>query len=95
MSFLIPSAQAAVDPKVLGGVLDPIIQNVVSPLVGLAFIVAVVMFAWGAIQMIMKADDSEARDNGKRHMLYGTIGMAIMVSAWGIIHFIGETISGI
>jgi len=92
---LFPKANAAVDAAAFGKVLDPVISNVVYPIIWLLFAVGIFMFAWGVAQMIMKADDVTARDEGKRHMLWGAIGMFIMVSAWGIVYLVSNTIKGI
>jgi hypothetical protein len=95
MVSLVNTAYAASDPTTaFAGVVDPIISNIVNPLIMLMFAVAIIIFVWGVVEMIMKGDDSSARSQGQSHMLYGVIGMAIMLSAWGIVYFISNTISG-
>ena len=75
-------------------VIDPIIKNVVDPLVMLAFTVAIFVFVWGLYQMFSNGDDPTARSTGQSHMLWGIVGIGIMISAWGIIYFISNTIAG-
>jgi hypothetical protein len=75
-------------------VVDPIIKNIVDPLVLLAFAVAIFVFVWGIYQMFSNGDDPSARSTGQSHMIWGIVGIAIMLSAWGIIYFILNTISG-
>lgn len=95
IEHFIPQANAAVDAAAFGRVLDPVIKNVVNPIIQILFAVGIFMFAWGVAEMIMKADDATARDEGKRHMLWGAVGMFIMVSAWGIVYLVSNTIKGI
>ncbi len=53
------------------------------------FSLTTVYFIWGVIQYVMGArGDDEKLDQGKRHMVWGIIGMAIMASAWGIVEII-------
>lgn len=83
---------AAVDSAVFGQVINPIMTNIVSPLIVLAFAVAVVVFAYGVIQMIIQETDAAARTKGKMAMLGGLIGLLIMGSAWGIIQVVSNTV---
>lgn len=78
-----------------GGVdqlLSKIAENIINPFIILLFVFALVIFLWGVLQFVMKADDEEARKIGRRHMIYGILGMALMVSAFGVVRFIANTI---
>jgi len=92
IDHLIPSAQAAVDSAAFARVIDPVIENIVDPLVMLVFAVAIVVFVYGVFQMVW-SDADDARKRGRMSVLGGLIGMFIMLSAWGIIHIIADTIS--
>lgn len=76
-------------------VINPIISNVVNPVVELMFAVALIVFVWGVVEMLMKGGDADARTKGRNHMLGGVIGMLIMMSAWGIVNLIANTIGQI
>ena len=92
---LIPHAQAATTDTTtaaFANLVNPIIDNVVSPLLMLAFAIAIVVFVWGVVQMLIHGDDPDARIKGRNHMLAGIIGFVIMLSAWGIVEFIADTI---
>lgn len=93
--FLISHANAAVDATKLGNVLNPIIVNIVYPVIALVFGLAILLFVYGIIQMIINGNDPEARKKGQGMILYGSIGMFIMVSAWGIIYLVSNTVIGI
>lgn len=85
-------ANAAIDSASFGKVVDPIINHIVNPIIMLLFAIGMVVFVYGVFQMILHADDADARSTGRQSMLWGVIGMFIMVSAWGIINLIANTI---
>lgn len=96
--LLIPQmrvAQAAFDPTAFGKVVDPIISNIVYPVIYVVFALGVFVFAYGVLEMIWKGGDAEARKTGRMHILFGVIGMFIMISAWGIIALVSNTLKGI
>lgn len=64
---------------------------IVNPLIILMFAFALVGFVWGVFGYISKADDGEARAKGAQHMLWGIIGMALMVMAFSIIKIMLNT----
>ena len=92
---IIPQVYAASNLESFGRVIDPIITHIVNPIVMLMFAVGLVVFAYGVIEMITHQSDENARAKGKSHMLGGVIGMFIMLSAWGIINLIANTVKGI
>lgn len=65
---------------------------IVNPAIKLLFAIAIVMFLIGMIEFISGAENEEKRAKGKQHMLWGIIGMFIMVSAMGIINLITATL---
>jgi hypothetical protein len=56
------------------------------------FAVGLVVFAFGVFEMIWNGGDAEARSKGKMHMLGGVIGMFVMLSAWGLIYLVSNTL---
>jgi large-conductance mechanosensitive channel len=93
--FGIRFAEAAVDMTAFGNVVNPIVNNIVYPIIQLMFGLAVVFFVYGALQFVFHGADEKAREKGKATLLYGTIGMFIMVSAWGIVYLISNTVFGL
>lgn len=95
-SFLqIPSAHAAVDATAFGNILNPIIANIVYPIIELMFGVAVIVFVYGVLQLVFHGSDETAREKGKLTITYGTVGIFIMISAWGIIYLVSNTVKGL
>jgi len=60
-------------------------SQIIAPIILLLFTLALVVFFWGVADFIRGADNEIARDTGRKHMIWGIIGIFIMVSAWGII----------
>jgi hypothetical protein len=80
--IFIPYAYAAVDAAAFGKALDPIITQIVTPIVLFAFGIGVFMFVWGVIEMIRKADDPAARSTGWKHIL-------LVLSEWLLCYLLG------
>jgi len=78
----------------LVSIMSKIINAIVVPLVSGLFVLAVLIFVWGIFRFVIGSGDPTARKQGQEHMLWGVIGMAIMVSVYGIIRVIANTIPG-
>lgn len=65
---------------------------VVQPILALVFGIAFVIFIWGVFVYIRDSDDDKGRAEGQRSILWGLVGMVIMISAFGIINIIQGTI---
>ena len=86
---------AAPDPTpAFAAIVNPFIDNIVSPIIMLMFAVTIIVFVWGVVEMLMHGDDASAREKGRWHMFFGIIGIFVMVSAWGIIQLISNTLWG-
>ena len=68
--------------------------QIIAPIVMLLFVLSLAMFFWGIANFMREADNKEAREVGQKHMLWGIIGMFIMVGAWGIITISINSIGG-
>ena len=65
---------------------------IINPLLALFFAAGLLLFVWGIIEFLGGlSEDSEKKEDGKRHMLWGVIGMFIMVAALAIINLITNT----
>lgn len=79
----------------LDGPLQKIVDVIVNPAIKLLFILAFIVFLWGMVEFIRSADNETGRDKGKLHMLWGVIGLAIMVSVNGIMRILQGTIDSL
>jgi hypothetical protein len=88
MDFLTNTAYAA------AGNIDQLIANInryiINPFIGFLFVLATVWFLIGLARFFL-AGSPEDRETGKKHMVWGLIGMFIMVSVFGIMTLIVNT----
>lgn len=61
---------------------------IINPLIFLLFAAASVYFVYGLLQFVMNSSNDEAREKGKRHMVYGLVGLFIMVAVYGILNML-------
>ena len=72
--------------------LDKIKTEIVNPAIYLLLALAAAYFVWGVFTFVSNQESDEAREKGKQHMIYGIVGIAIMLSAFGIMRMIAGTI---
>lgn len=65
---------------------------ILKPLIYLMFAVATLVFVWGVQGFVGAADDAEARAKGSQQMIWGVLGMAIMLAAAALVTIIGGTV---
>lgn len=82
-----PVAYASVSTLING-----IEKVVINPLIGLLFALAFVYFIYGVMQFILNPTSEEVRKSGKNHMIWGLVGLFIMVAVFGIMRLILNTI---
>ena len=74
---------------------DSFISNVnkliVNPLIILLFALAIVYFLYGIFQFISNQENEEAKTKGKSHMIWGIIGIVIMMGVFTILNIIMDT----
>jgi hypothetical protein len=68
--------------------LNKIIQSIANPAIKLMLAVAVMVFLYGVVEFILGADNEEKRNVGKQHIVWGIIGLFIMVSVFGIMRIL-------
>ncbi len=67
----------------------------IYPVLIFLFAVAIAIFIWGIIRFIAAADNEEERAIGKKHLVWGIIGLFIMFAVWGIIAVIRNFINSL
>ncbi|PIQ68530.1 MAG: hypothetical protein COV91_03690 [Candidatus Taylorbacteria bacterium CG11_big_fil_rev_8_21_14_0_20_46_11] len=97
VSFLFPLVTLATDtsPANTTDLLNNISKFLINPMIFTLFSIAFVVFIWGLVQFVANLNNEEARSTGGKHMIWGLIGMAIMVSVNGIIGIIDSTVKQI
>jgi hypothetical protein len=67
---------------------------IINPILALIFAIGLLVFIYGIVEyMAGLASDGKSKEEGKKHMLWGLIGMFIMVAAWGILRIIASTLN--
>lgn len=67
------------------------LQDAFSLASGLILTAAVIFFLWGVFQFVRAAGDEEAQKVGRSHIINGLIGIAVMVSVWGLVKFLTQS----
>jgi TRAP-type C4-dicarboxylate transport system permease small subunit len=75
----------------LGSLISAVNRKVLDPLIGLLLTLAIVVFFWGMVKYIRSLGEKEKKE-GKDLMVWGIIALFVMVSVWGIVRLIANTI---
>jgi uncharacterized membrane protein YidH (DUF202 family) len=65
---------------------------IINPIIILLFALALVYFLYGLIEFIMNAENEEKRTTGKQHMIWGIIGVTIMMGVFFLMNLILNTL---
>jgi uncharacterized membrane protein YidH (DUF202 family) len=76
----------------LNGFITNVDNMIINPLILLLFALAVVFFLYGVLEFIMNQENEEKKTTGKSHMLWGIIGITIMLGVWFILGIILNTL---
>lgn len=71
--------------------INNITRLILNPLIELLFVIALIVFVWGIVQFVNSETADNKREEGKKKIMYGVLGMFVMFSAYGIIHLILDT----
>lgn len=83
LSFLPLMAFAATVDSILLSV-----RTTLNYVIAILFVLVTIYFIWGIIQYITAGGKEEQLAQGKKHMIWGIVGMAVMGAAWGIVGII-------
>ena len=84
-------AAVTIPPTVLN-LIGIFTTTILNPIIALLFAVALVYFIYGVVQYIWNPDNEAMREQGRRNMLWGIIGLTVMVSVFGILRFVISTL---
>lgn len=75
--------------------IDQLLLNIntyiLNPFIGFLFVLATILFLYGLARSYLSPSSTD-REVGHRHMMWGIIGMFIMISVFGIMRLITGTI---
>ena len=71
--------------KTVEEIMGVVVSEILTPIVTLLFALAIILFIWGIVEFLIYSDNEEKKSIGKRHMVWGIIGLAIMIAVNGIV----------
>jgi hypothetical protein len=86
------SAQIAAAAPSLVELSQSIQKTVYKPLVTAIISYAILLFVWGVYRYIAHAGDEKAAAEGAKLMSYGVIVLFVMVSVWGLVALLMDTL---
>jgi hypothetical protein len=90
LSFmLLPMVAAAQSP--FSDLLEEV-QGFINDLIPLLIGLAVVFFLYTLARFMLSAGDPEKQKNAKGMMIYGIVVLVVMVSVWGLVNFVVDTL---
>jgi uncharacterized membrane protein YidH (DUF202 family) len=72
--------------------LNAVAREVELPIVTLLLVVALIVFFFGVFEFLRDLDSEDERRKGIQHMIWGIVGLTVMVSALGIVTVIKNLI---
>ena len=72
-------------PPAVVNIVQGIVTEIINPLIGIIFAAALVLFIYGLLVFIIGAGDEAKKTTGKQHLLWGIIGMTVMVTVFTIL----------
>lgn len=84
--FFINTAYASVDSFILS-----VNKVIINPIIVFLFALAIVYFLYGVYEFISNQENEENKTTGKNHMVWGIIGIVIMMGVFTILNIIMNT----
>jgi len=80
------------NPQVVGKIQGVIctIGNILDIVIPILVVLGVVYFVYGVVMFVI-ASDEEAKTKGRNSMIYGIIGLVVIVAMWGLVNIVINT----
>src|ERR1035437_5701732 len=79
-------AQTTANDGTVFGILRTI-GNFLNAVIPVLVVLGIVYFVWGVITYVISSDE-EAKTTGRNRMIYGIIGLAVIVGMWGLVNIL-------
>lgn len=89
---IVANAQGVAIPASVKAFVGKISTEILNPLIALMFAAALMYFFYGIASFMWNPDNEEARAKGRVGMFWGIVGMFVMVSVFGIMRLIINSI---
>lgn len=74
------------------GFIKNVDEMIINPLISFLFALAIAFFLYGVLEFVMNQENEEAKTKGKSHMIWGVIGIVIMMSVFAIMNIVLNTL---
>jgi uncharacterized membrane protein YidH (DUF202 family) len=71
--------------------LNNVNRVIINPIIVLLFAAALAYFAWGMIEFLTNQNSEEKKTAGKQHMIWGVVGLTIMMGVWTLLNIVLNT----
>ena len=62
------------------------VRTFVNQIIPILLIIGTIVFLWGVITFLTAGGDEEKRADARQLMIYGLVGLFVMVAVWGIVN---------
>lgn len=63
-------------------------KYIINPLILMLFAIAILIFLYGVVEFLINQSNEEKKTTGKSHMIWGIVGITIMLGVWTILGFV-------
>ncbi len=77
--------------QAVGNLMDKFVTLIIDPAILIVFAAGFFLFIWGLVEFLIAINQGGDTKEGKQHMIWGIVGMLIMVSVYGIIALLDNT----
>lgn len=67
-------------------------KAIINPLITFLFALALVYFLYGVLEFFLNQENEEKKTTGKQHMMWGVIGITVMLGVWTLFNIILNTL---
>ena len=68
------------------------LKTLINSVFPFLFALATLYFFWGLIEFIRSSGDVKKHEEGRTHMIYGIVAIAVMASVFGLVNWIQGTL---
>ncbi|MBU1091849.1 hypothetical protein KKA27_03245 [Patescibacteria group bacterium] len=88
--FVTPMMAIAASTNDLGDVLI-VIKELVDSIIPILMVLVVAVFLWGIVRYVTAGGDAEKEKAARGYIIYGLIGIFVLVAFWGIVKMFAGT----
>ena len=66
------------------------VGSILNTIIPILIVLGVVYFVWGVISYMISADE-EQKEKGRDKIIYGIIGLVVIVGMWGLVRIVTST----